>query len=173
MGCAKSNGQCCAEIRHNVRFGLKHGTSRANGLHFLPRNTRNIERLQSIEPSVWVVFASKVLTRDDLEDESQEAEICRFLLKYAETLICIAKRKMMFGAEDNPNIEYGQKFPPCKAESFQIFVTVEFPYTLSFSWLFFRVAIPCAGVSFKTHCMSSAKPMNINGELMVIDAGSK
>lgn len=95
--------------------------------------------------------ASKVLTRDDLEEESQ-AENCKFLLKYAETLGRFAKRKMMFGAEDKQNIGISLH-PFC-------------------SWLFFWVAMPCAGLSLKTHCMSSAKPMNINGELMVIDAGS-
>lgn len=58
----------------------------------------------------------------------------------------------MFGAEDKQNIGISLH-PFC-------------------SWPFFWVAMPCAGLSLKTHCMSSAKPMNINGELMVIDAGS-
>ena len=77
----------------------------------------------------------------------------------------------MMELKTTQTLNMARNFHHAKLSHFR-FLWLEFPYTISFSWLFFRVAIPCAGLSFKTHCMSSAKPMNINGELMVIDAGS-
>ena len=58
-----------------------------------------------------------MLTRDDLEDESQEAEICRFLLNAETQKKCIAKRKMM-ELKTTQTLNMARNF-----QSFQIFVT--------------------------------------------------